>query len=227
MVDYGNYALRRIAYEEWGLKSVPPLSSRKKDEEISGQGTVEVAYPGKIMSEMRAREVLKKLATERQALHRKRLLWSFIGMPISAPFALIPIIPNLPFFYLVFRAYSHWRALSGSKHVEYLLNKNLIKAAPSPILDELYANGKLGNDSKLEKAVDDIKVLEEDGKEKMLLHKSDGKVISEALQLPELAVELDRAVWQVETDLEGEKLLKEEAHDLQEANKSPAEKKDV
>lgn len=91
MVDYGNYALRRIAYEEWGLKSIPALSSRKNDDDISGKGIVELAYPGNTMSEKRAREILKILATERKALHTQRLIWSFIGMPISAPFALIPV----------------------------------------------------------------------------------------------------------------------------------------
>ena len=91
VVDYGNYALRRIAFEEWGLKSIPPLSSRKNVEDMSDKGIVELAYPGNTMSEVRAKEILKSLATERQALHRKRLIWSFIGMPISAPFALIPV----------------------------------------------------------------------------------------------------------------------------------------
>lgn len=91
MVDYGNYALRRIAYEEWGLKSIPPLSSRKSEDDVPGKGLVELAYPENTMSEERAREILTTLATERKALHRKRLIWSFIGMPISAPFALIPM----------------------------------------------------------------------------------------------------------------------------------------
>ena len=91
VVDYGNYALRRIAYEEWGLKSIPPLSSRKSEEDVPGKGLVELAYPENTMSEERAREILTTLATERKALHRKRLIWSFIGMPISAPFALIPM----------------------------------------------------------------------------------------------------------------------------------------
>jgi len=135
-------------------------------------------------------------------------------------------VPNLPFFYLVFRAYSHWRALSGSKHVEYLLSKNLIKAAPSQILNQLYVNGKLHFDGKLEKPTEDLRLEEKDGKEEMLLHKSDGKAISEALEIPELDVELDRAVWQVENALKADKMLEEEAKNLEKASKEP-EKKDA
>ncbi|OAQ97878.1 hypothetical protein LLEC1_04538 [Akanthomyces lecanii] len=62
VVDYGNHAFRRIPFEEWGLKSVPPL------------------------------------------------------------------IPNLPFFYLVYRAFSNWRAIAGGKHIQWLVaNKLLIR----------------------------------------------------------------------------------------------------
>jgi len=91
VVDYGNYALRRIPYEEWGLKSVPPLSARRQEDELTGKETVEVAFPETWLSEDKVKEVLKKLATERQSIHRKRLIWSFVGMPISAPFALVPM----------------------------------------------------------------------------------------------------------------------------------------
>lgn len=91
VVDYGNYALRRIPYEEWGLKSIPPLSARRKADELEGKETVEVAFPETWISEERTKDVMKTLATERQSIHRKRLIWSVIGMPISAPFALVPM----------------------------------------------------------------------------------------------------------------------------------------
>lgn len=126
----------------------------------------------------------------------------------------------------MFRAYSHWKALSGSKHVEYLLENNLIKATPSQILNELYANGKLNFKGTTEKPTEDLRLEETDGKEEMLLHKSDGKAISDALGISELNIELDRAVWQVENALKSEELLKEEAKDLEQANKAPPGKKD-
>lgn len=94
MVNYGNMALRRIPYEEWGLKSVPPLSERLKREETkeaSGMGKVEVVFPKSLIPKDRVPDVIKKLATEREALHRKRLIYCIIGMPISAPVALLPV----------------------------------------------------------------------------------------------------------------------------------------
>jgi hypothetical protein len=91
VVDYGNHAFRRIPYEEWGLKSVPPLTSRRRAEELEDRKRVEVVFPWSVIPPNNALGILKTLATERQALHRKRLIWCCIGMPITIPFALVPV----------------------------------------------------------------------------------------------------------------------------------------
>lgn len=59
----------------------------------------------------------------------------------------------------------------------------------------------------------------------MVLHKSNGSRIAEALQIPELKIELDRAVWQVEKALQAEKELKEEKTRLDTANSESKAKK--
>jgi len=91
VVEYGNKALKRIPYEEWGLKSIPPLSTRRKAEELSGKEKVEVCFPSSLIPEGEVMSVLKTLGTERQQLHKSRIFWSIAGMPIVAPFALVPM----------------------------------------------------------------------------------------------------------------------------------------
>lgn len=91
VVDFGNKALKRIPYEEWGLKSVPPLSKRWREAEIGGREKVEVSFPSKFFPQARVTEVLRKLGTERKQLHKARLWGSIIGMPLVAPFALVPV----------------------------------------------------------------------------------------------------------------------------------------
>lgn len=91
VVDFGNVALKRIPYEEWGLKSIPPLSARKQEEALATKKDVEVAFPSSLIHEQKVLDVLRTLGTERQALHKQRMIYSFIGMPISAPFALVPM----------------------------------------------------------------------------------------------------------------------------------------
>lgn len=88
---YGNKVLRRIPFEEWGLKTIPPLTDARKQAELEGKQQVEVVFPGLFVKEQKVPSILETLASERQALHRKRLLWSCIGMPITAPFALVPM----------------------------------------------------------------------------------------------------------------------------------------
>ncbi|KAI2469893.1 mitochondrial K+-H+ exchange-related-domain-containing protein [Annulohypoxylon bovei var. microspora] len=212
VVVYGNYLLRRIHYEEWGLKSVPPLSTKRREEEILGKDKNHLIYPEDIIPTTRAVNVLRALGTEREPLHRSRLLWCLIGMPISAPFALVPIIPNLPFFYLMYRAWSHWRALAGGKHIQFLCDNDLLFLSPSPILNSIYTplldRSGVSKISKVDigepkpPPANSSKVPEE---ETLLLSQKNGHQLVKALEIPELGVELERAIWQVEEAIQKEK----------------------
>ncbi len=91
VVGYGNQLLRRIPYEEWGLKSVPPLSQRRKQGELQSSEKIEVVYPKSLLPMDKVPKILGALATEREALHKRRLIWCFVGMPITAPIALLPV----------------------------------------------------------------------------------------------------------------------------------------
>ncbi|KAJ4317025.1 hypothetical protein N0V84_007548 [Fusarium piperis] len=188
VVDYGNYAFRRIPYEEWGLKSVPPLSSRRRADELERRERVEVVFPWSVIPPSNALGILKTLATERQALHRKRFIWCCVGMPITIPFALVPVIPNLPFFYLVYRAWSHYRAIAGGKHVQWLIENKLLESRSSKTLDDLYA-------------LHAPPAEEPDNKERTLLTQKEVQTFSKTLDMPALEVELERAIWQVEQSL--------------------------
>ena len=97
--QYGNMVFRRIPFEEWGLKSIPP-SQRKtgqlKDDNRTPHNTsnkVQVHFPGLYhgICKESIHETLRRLSIERQGLHRKRMWWSFVGMPITAPIGLLPM----------------------------------------------------------------------------------------------------------------------------------------
>ncbi|KAM0484256.1 hypothetical protein ACHAPX_001676 [Trichoderma viride] len=209
VVDYGNHAFRRIPFQEWGLKSVPPLSSRRRNDELRGRDKVELVFPPAAIPEHKAEGVLRTLATERQALHRQRLLWCFVGMPITAPLGLVPVVPNIPFFYLVYRAWSHWRAINGGKHVQWLIQNNLVQLSPSKALDQLYT--KEGQ----------APIEELSGKEQMLITQQQIRDFSETLNLPPVEIELERAIWQVERELEkGEQDGKQQTEKSEEKDKN-------
>ncbi|KAF2456083.1 mitochondrial K+-H+ exchange-related-domain-containing protein [Lineolata rhizophorae] len=283
VTGWGNRVLARIPYQEWGLKTIPPLSGKRrallleaarrmaaggspvatrgksegategqKAEETGGGATadmasvdrrVEVLFPRLFLPEQSVLDVLRRLATERQDMHRSRLIWSFLGMPLTAPFMLVPIIPNIPFFYLVFRAYSHWKALAGSRHLEFLLNNSLIKPVPMPLLDSIFASGLAHSDRKTARdaplptaeesaaiarkalrgsridekgagsssnrsssvASSELETEQDAGEEIILLRRWNGKLLAERVGLPEMEVEIERAVEQVEKKIEDER----------------------
>ena len=141
-------------------------------------------------------------------------------------------IPNLPFFYLCFRAWSHWKgeltclleprvgirvltlmvpAWMGSQHLEFLLEKDLAKLTPSSILRSAYT--KATSDAPLRQLQDDVQKMNEQSQdaetgepppERMLLSKTSGKIIADQLEVPALEVEMERAIWQVERGMKTE-----------------------
>ena len=92
VTTYGNKLFQRLPHEEWSLKSIPPLSPRRRGEGIEGKEEVQVEYPEGLLEKTRVLETLRNLsADEKQAFHTKWLLGSVAGMPLSAPLALLPV----------------------------------------------------------------------------------------------------------------------------------------
>ena len=92
VTTYGNKLFQRLPYAEWGLKSIPPLSARRKREVVDGKGKVRIEYPRTFIESREVHDVLQKLGSkEKQKFHTKWLWGSIIGMPISAPVALVPV----------------------------------------------------------------------------------------------------------------------------------------
>jgi hypothetical protein len=133
-------------------------------------------------------------------------------------------IPNIPFFYLVYRAWSHWRgefghpviglclltvilAWSGSKHLIHLLDLNLINPHAFPELESFYAtrflkNGVPGHqtkDNSNDSTKDINKSTEKEAptEELLLLEMKDGDELGKILETPAIAIEVERAVLQV------------------------------
>lgn len=64
---------------------------------------------------------LYKFRDEAYKTHKRNAIFCAIGIPLSLPVALIPVIPNVPGFYLAYRLYCNIKALQGVKNLDYLL----------------------------------------------------------------------------------------------------------
>ncbi|KAL3467614.1 mitochondrial K+-H+ exchange-related-domain-containing protein [Aspergillus heterothallicus] len=205
LVSWGNRVQQRIPYEEWGLKSIPSLSAQRRIDELHGSRKVDVLFPGNAIKEEKLLSILHKISTERQDLHRRKMWWSFIAAPFTAPIALIPVIPNIPFFYLIYRGWSHWRALNGSKHLQFLVEKDLLKPVSYPGLVDLYAKRvsstleETDRNDPVSEMVEDV----EKSDDKILLRMKDAKKLATILDAPGLALEAERAIIQVSEHLKG------------------------
>lgn len=144
----------------------------------------------------------------------------FPGLTICVCVRLSPVsvIPNLPFFYLLYRAWSHWRALAGGKHLKFLLANKLVEPTPSPLLASIYPPTAHSLPTAMnpepavpkEEAAPKEETAPPPGQELMMLSQAHGRDMYRALQIPELEVELERAIWQVETALQKQKEEREQ-----------------
>lgn len=91
LVTWGNRVQQRIPFEEWGLKSIPSLTSQRRADEAYGKKKIDVLFPGNSVRLEKLPSILHKISTERQEFHRKKMLWSLGFAPITAPFALVPM----------------------------------------------------------------------------------------------------------------------------------------
>ncbi|KAJ5167007.1 uncharacterized protein N7482_005788 [Penicillium canariense] len=207
LVTWGNRVQQRIPFEEWGLKSIPSINAQRRIDENHTSKRIDVLYPGNSVRLEKIPIILRKIATERQEFHRKKMWWSLGIAPFTAPLALIPVVPNIPFFYLVYRGWSHWRALNGSRHLEFLVEKSLLNPISLPQLEQLYAkrashvvDNTLINTPPFDRA-EDI----EQSDDRVLLKMSDAKKLASILDAPELSLEAERAIVQVSEQLEAQK----------------------
>ncbi|EAU39140.1 conserved hypothetical protein [Aspergillus terreus NIH2624] len=206
LVSWGNRVQQRIPYQEWGLKSIPSLNAQRRLDPSHGSKKIDVLFPGNAINPEKLQSLLARLATERQDLHRQRMWWSFIAAPFTAPIALLPVIPNIPFFYLVYRGWSHWRALNGSRHLEYLVKNNLLNPISFPGLEQLYAKRVSRTLENIEPEKPSASMVEdvEKSDDTLLLRMKDAKKLASILEAPELALEAERAIIQVEEQLKAQ-----------------------
>ncbi|EXB64648.1 hypothetical protein L484_017981 [Morus notabilis] len=101
--------LARVKPSEMFFKSIP------KD-----VTAVEVTYPASLNPRL-VRRRLQHIALRGTVIHRRYFYGSVSLLPLTTAFTVLPL-PNIPFFRVLFRTYSHWRALQGSEQLLQLVS---------------------------------------------------------------------------------------------------------
>ena len=107
------------------------------------------------------------------------------------------------------------------------MNKDLVKMSPSKLLHIAYTEAMM--DMKMRELKKGVETVGSNARqdhspkeveEKLLLSHGSGQLIADYVEIPELAAEIQRAVWQVERSLKAQRDLREEKNDLESANKT-------
>lgn len=94
--------------------------------------------------------ILSQLYQFRDENYSKHLKYSTlcaIGIPLSLPFALLPVVPNVPGFYLAYRLYCHLKAFVGVKHLDYLLEERDASPGRKPARLDKFADDESVKDA--------------------------------------------------------------------------------
>lgn len=97
--------------------------------------------------------------------------------------------------------------MNGSRHLEYLVDKKLLNPISLPQLERLYAkraSQTLDNASIDTPAAEMVEGIERSD-ERLLLQMSDAKELATILDAPGLALEAERAIFQVGEQLEAQR----------------------
>ncbi|KAF5466265.1 hypothetical protein F2P56_016206 [Juglans regia] len=81
---------------------------------------VEVTYPLSLNARL-VRRRLRHIAVRGTIIHKTYFYGSVALLPLTTVFTVLPL-PNIPFFWVLFRTYSHWRALQGSEKLLQLVS---------------------------------------------------------------------------------------------------------
>lgn len=83
-------------------------------------------YPKSILPESEVRQFLSEIQDKYYSHHVKQLVLCVLGLPLTIPLIALPVVPNIPGFYLCYRIYCHLKVLAGLKHLKYLQQDTLV-----------------------------------------------------------------------------------------------------
>lgn len=137
-IHWQEHSLRSIPGEHYILKTIEDHATGKK-EKISYSNfkkilkskeidklkikplPVNVYFSNSYTNEDSLKKELNKRVKIGTKYHFKQMLYCILGSQLTLPLVLIPLLPNIPGFYLTYRAYCNFQAYMGAKHLRNLL----------------------------------------------------------------------------------------------------------
>lgn len=145
--------------------------------------------------------------------------YSAYWVPLSSMFVIVPVIPNIPLAYNLFRLYSHYKALKGAEHLKALSDYGSLEWTYDSRLDAIFDTRALVRSQDItfpekiqESFKESTRTPDLDGLEQDIngvLNLGDIKQLAETLEVPGLEVELNRARFQILKSIATERFQQE------------------
>lgn len=133
---WGERVADRVEFEETCLKAInTSFKPGAEKPEFNLEVKAQFVHPALFKD---ALDAYKAHLQEREPYHKRYFyLWS-LGLPVTAPIGLAPIIPNVPFYFCAWRAWSHWKAWGGATYLNQLLTQDFVEPTIDSTLDSIY-----------------------------------------------------------------------------------------
>lgn len=95
-------------------------------------------YPNKLTNIEVMLDTFRPEFKSQYDLHKKGIVKDLLMMPLTIPFALIPLLPNIPGFYLLYRIYCHIKVIASLKYLIVLLKDGHLNYEAVDPLTEIY-----------------------------------------------------------------------------------------
>ncbi|OAD67358.1 hypothetical protein PHYBLDRAFT_189089 [Phycomyces blakesleeanus NRRL 1555(-)] len=115
LYDQGTGLMNQLDYQEWFLKSVPVKEHLEQPLRVA-----KVLHPSSL-TDSQIQDNLDALLKEKEPYHKKYMYYSAYWVPLSCTFVVVPLVPNIPLFYNLFRLYSHYKGLLVSVSVSVFI----------------------------------------------------------------------------------------------------------
>ncbi|GMM30605.1 Mrx19 protein [Martiniozyma asiatica (nom. inval.)] len=108
-------------------------------------------FPAGLTNPSKIIQSLKPMMIEEQSRHKRALIRDILLLPLTIPIALIPLFPNVPGFFLLYRIWCHLKVMAAVKHFAILWKDKSLDYIPVEGIKELYMDS---NDKNVRIAVE-------------------------------------------------------------------------
>lgn len=123
-----NYILKRVSNEDKDGKLTEAKLTLKQYLSSNKQfktAPLPIYYPSRSLTQNAVMSEFKTFYQNGLKYHKKQTWLCVLGIPLTIPVILVPLIPNVPGFYLTYRAYCNFKSFLGAKHLQTIMEKDL------------------------------------------------------------------------------------------------------